>query len=110
MCISDKKEGEQRGREVPGPSKKITGLLDIFSPRDFWVPGPSGSVGPIPSRDLPGTSRDGTVLLESLLHTTGTFHSAYLKNFKFKMISELKVNIKAERHWKGNVKILNCMY
>ena len=33
---------EKRGREVPGPSKKVPGLLDLFSP---------GTTGP---RDLQG--------------------------------------------------------
>ena len=48
--------------------------------RDFWtslVPGPQdhgtfkvSRSCPVPSRDLPGTSRDGTVLLESLMLTS----------------------------------------
>ena len=32
----------KKGREVPGPSKKVLGLLDLFSPGTFW------------SRDLQG--------------------------------------------------------
>ena len=60
---------KKKGPGCPGTFKK--------SPRDFWtslVPGPRdhgtfrvSRSCPVPSRDLPGTSRDGTVLLESLL-------------------------------------------
>ena len=61
---------KKRGRDVPGPLKKSW---------DFWtslVPGPQdhgtfkvSRSCPVPSRDLSGTSRDGTVLLESLVGT-----------------------------------------
>ena len=65
--------------------KKEPGCPGTFkkSPRDFWtslVPGPQdhgtfrvSRSCPVPSRDLPGTSRDGTVLLESLVHTSQNF-------------------------------------
>ena len=44
--------------------------------------GSSRSLGPVlsrpvPSRDLPGTSRDGTVLLESLVRTTELVATKY---------------------------------
>ena len=63
---------KKRGREVPGPLKKVLGLLDSFGP---GTTGPRHLQGlqvvscPVPSRDLPGTSRDGIVLLENLLGT-----------------------------------------
>ena len=44
-CLSNAKlriQGEKRGREVPGPLKKVLGLLDFLSP---------GTTGP---RDLQG--------------------------------------------------------
>ena len=62
-------KGKKKIRE-PGPSKIVPGLLDFFSP---------GTTGPrdlqgiyvlsclVPSWDLLETSRDGTVLLESLV-------------------------------------------
>ena len=50
-------QGEKRGQGVPGPLKKVLGLIDLFSP---------GTMGrslsrscPVPSRNLPGTYRDG---------------------------------------------------
>ena len=57
---------KKRGREVPRPLRKVLVLLDSFSP---GTTGPSRSVGPVLSRDLSGTSRDGIVLLENLLGT-----------------------------------------
>ena len=57
---SDKKKGAWKSRNLQKKS------------RDFWtslVPGlfVPRSLGPVPSRDLPGTSQDETVLLESLV-------------------------------------------
>ena len=61
--------------------KKSPGLLDFFSPgttgpwdlQGLWVLSCS-----VPSRDLPGTSRDGTVLLESLVHRLIITYKIYL--------------------------------
>ena len=68
-----KQNVEKRGRrDVPGPLKKVPGLLDLLSP---GTKGPWDLQGiqvlscPVLSRDLPGTSRDGTVLLESLVYS-----------------------------------------
>ena len=67
-------QGEKRGQEVPGKSRDLQKKF-----RDLWtslVPGPwdhrtfkVSKSCPVPSRDLPGTSRDGTVLLPSLMYT-----------------------------------------
>ena len=59
-CISDKKK---RGKKRAGKSQNLQNKS-----RDFLVPGPSGSLDPVPSWDLPGTSRNKTVLLESLVY------------------------------------------
>ena len=61
-CLSKAKlrmQREKRGREVPGPLKKVLGLLDFFSP---GTTGPSRSLGPALSRPgtfpgLPGTGK-----------------------------------------------------
>ena len=46
---------KKRGREVPGPLKKVLGLLDFFGP---GTTGPSRSLGPVLSRPVLGPSRD----------------------------------------------------
>ena len=48
---------------------KVPSPFGLPKSRDFLVLGPSGSLGPVPSRDLPETSWNGTVLLESLVLT-----------------------------------------
>ena len=63
--------GKKRGREVPGPLKKVLVLLDFFGP---GTTGPSRSLDPVLSRDLPMTSRDGTVLLPTLVWATLYFY------------------------------------
>jgi hypothetical protein len=47
-------------------------------PRDNETMGPSRSLGPVPSRDLPGTTRDRTVLLPSALRLLFTINELFL--------------------------------
>ena len=71
-----KRDSFKRPRDLPGPFKKVLGPSGSLGP---VLPGPRDLQGlyvlscPVPSRDLPGTSQDGTVLLESLvcMHTRG---------------------------------------
>ena len=51
--------------------KKSPGLLDFFSTRTLWTMGPSGFLGPVPARPIPGPSwdfpgRDSPVAITSL--------------------------------------------
>ena len=48
-------KGVKRGRDLPGPLKKVLGLLDFFSP---GTTGPSRGPGPVLSRPVLGPSRD----------------------------------------------------
>ena len=62
---------EQKGTGSPGTFEKSPGTLGLLWSRDQGTTGPSRFSGfrPVLSRDHPGTSRDGKVLLESLICT-----------------------------------------
>ena len=48
----------KRGQEVPGPSKKVPGLLDFLGPGTTGPRNLRGLVGPVLSCPVPGPSRD----------------------------------------------------
>ena len=76
---------KKRGQDVPGPSKKVLGLLDFFSP---GTTGPSRSLGPVLFRPVLGHSRDFPGWDSPAVITT-TYLRQILKNLPLLYIMDL---------------------